>query len=97
MTIIKLKEPGDFPGDSVVKNPPSKAGEAGSISGQGAKIPDATGRAKKKTNQGSNCFLVSRFPGTAQICPVLELPFVPEDDVRSMILINSILLPLDPS
>ena len=35
--------------------------------------------------------------GTAQNCPVLELPFVPEDDVRSMILINSILLPLDPS
>ena len=56
MTIIKLKEPGDFPGDSVVKNPPSKAGEAGSISGQGAKIPDATGRAKKKNKSRIQLF-----------------------------------------
>ena len=37
----------DFPGGSVVKNLPSKSGEAGSISGQGTKIPHAMGRAKK--------------------------------------------------
>ena len=36
--------PGDFPGGPVVKNPPSNAGDAGSIPGQGTKIPYATGQ-----------------------------------------------------
>ena len=31
----------DFPGGPVVKNPPSKAGDTGSIPGQGTKIPHA--------------------------------------------------------
>ena len=31
----------DFPGSSVVKNPPCNAGDVGSISGQGAKTPYA--------------------------------------------------------
>ena len=31
----------DFPGGPVVKNPPSNAGDAGSIPGQGAKIPQS--------------------------------------------------------
>ena len=31
----------DFPGGPVVKTSPSKAGGAGSIPGQGTKIPDA--------------------------------------------------------
>ena len=35
---------GDFPGGPVVKNPPSNAGDAGSISGQGTKIPQAAGQ-----------------------------------------------------
>ena len=34
----------DFPGGPVVKNPPSNAGEAGSIPGQGTKIPHAVGQ-----------------------------------------------------
>ena len=34
---------GDFPGGPVVKNPPCNAGDAGSIPGQGTKIPHATG------------------------------------------------------
>ena len=34
----------DFPGGPVVKNPPYKAGDAGSIPGQGTKIPHATGQ-----------------------------------------------------
>ena len=34
----------DFPGGPVVKNPPSKAGEAGSIPGQGTKIQNAAGQ-----------------------------------------------------
>ena len=32
----------DFPGGPVVKNPPSNAGDAGSIPGRGTKIPHAT-------------------------------------------------------
>ena len=34
----------DFPGGPVVKNPPSKAGDAGLIPVQGTKIPHATGQ-----------------------------------------------------
>ena len=46
----------DFPGDLVVKTSPSNAGGTGSISGQGAKIPHASGpknpniKKKKKSN-----------------------------------------------
>ena len=39
----------DFPGSPVVKTSPSNAGGAGSIPGQGAKIPHATGPKKHKT------------------------------------------------
>ena len=35
---------GDFPGGPVIKNPPSNAGDAGSIPGRGTKIPHATGQ-----------------------------------------------------
>ena len=34
----------DFPGGPVVKNPPSSAGNAGLIPGQGTKIPHAAGQ-----------------------------------------------------
>ena len=34
----------DFPDGSVVKNPPSNAGDAGSILGKGTKIPHAVGQ-----------------------------------------------------
>ena len=34
----------DFPCGPVVKNPPSNAGDAGSIPGQGTKIPHAVGQ-----------------------------------------------------
>ena len=34
----------DFPSGLVVENPPSNAGDAGSIPGQGTKIPHATGQ-----------------------------------------------------
>ena len=39
-----LKNPivGEFPGDPVVKTPPSNAGSEGSIPGWGTKIPHAT-------------------------------------------------------
>ena len=35
---------GDFPGGPVLKNPPSNAGDTGSISGWGTKIPRAVGQ-----------------------------------------------------
>ena len=35
---------GDFPGGPEVKNPPSSAGDMGSIPGRGTKIPHATGQ-----------------------------------------------------
>jgi len=36
----------DFPGGSVVKNPPANAGNMGSIPGSGTKIPHALGATK---------------------------------------------------
>ena len=36
--------PWDSPGGPVVKNPPSNAGDAGSIPGRGTKIPHAAGQ-----------------------------------------------------
>ena len=44
ITISLKMEIRDFPGGPVVKNPPSNAGDAGSIPGRGAKIPHATGQ-----------------------------------------------------
>ena len=39
-TILQLKKKvRDFPGGPVVKNPPYNAGDAGSITGQGTKMP----------------------------------------------------------
>ena len=35
---------GDFPGGPVVQNPPYNAGDAGSIPGQGTKVPHAVGQ-----------------------------------------------------
>ena len=40
----KKRSSGDFPGGPVVKNPPSNAGDAGSIPGRGTKIPHAAGQ-----------------------------------------------------
>ena len=40
----KTHEERDFPGGPVVKNPPSNAGDVGSIPGWGTKIPHAAGQ-----------------------------------------------------
>ena len=45
----KNKHPWDFPGSPVVKTSPSNAGDAGLITGQGAKIPHASGPKNQKT------------------------------------------------
>ena len=42
ITLLKILR--DFPGRPVVKNPPSSAGDARSIPGQGTKIPHAAGQ-----------------------------------------------------
>ena len=39
----------DFPGCPVVKNAPYNAGDAGSIPGQGTKIPHAVGELSQRT------------------------------------------------
>ena len=44
MLLFKKVRWGDFPGGPVVKNPPSNAGDAGSIPGWGTKIPHAAGQ-----------------------------------------------------
>ena len=41
---IRIKVSGDFPGGPVVKNPPSNAGDVGSIPGWGTKIPHDAGQ-----------------------------------------------------
>ena len=46
--IILWKHYRDSPGGLLVKNPPSNAGDAGSIPGQGTKIPHAMGAPKPK-------------------------------------------------
>ena len=38
-----------LPGDPVVKNPPSNAGDVGSIPGRGTKIPHAVGQLSSRT------------------------------------------------
>ena len=43
--ILLLKDPsGDFPGGPEVENPPSNAGDIGSIPGQGTKISHVVGQ-----------------------------------------------------
>ena len=51
----------DFPGGSVVKNPPSNAGDAGSIPGRGTKIPHAAGQLSPHatTTEPAHCKLQS--------------------------------------
>ena len=48
----KTKEinPGDFPGGPVIKNLPSKAGDAGSIPGWGTLIPHAMGQLSRSAS-----------------------------------------------
>ena len=41
---MKKSQSRDFSGAAVVKNPPYKAGDVGSIPGQGTKIPHAAGQ-----------------------------------------------------
>ena len=41
-SLTNLKNKRNFPGGPVVKNPPSNAGDVGSIPGPGTKIPHAT-------------------------------------------------------
>ena len=44
ISLQKHYRPGDFPGGPVVKNPPSNAGDMGSVPGRGTNIPHAAGQ-----------------------------------------------------
>ena len=48
MSLLKINVGRDFPGGPVVKTLPSNAGGVGSIPGQGAKLPHASGTKKPK-------------------------------------------------
>ena len=43
-TLVEISLNGDFPDGLLVKNPPSNAGDMGSIPGWGTKIPHAMGQ-----------------------------------------------------
>ena len=52
----KKQNPREFPGGPVVKNPPSNAGDVGSIPGRGTKIPTCLGATKPEhLNQREAC------------------------------------------
>ena len=52
---IRKGETGDFPGGPVVKNLPSNAGDVGSITGRGTKIPHAAGQQSLRTTTEPMC------------------------------------------
>jgi len=49
LKILEKKESKDFPDSPVVKNPPSNAGDKGSIPGQGTKTPHASEKLSQPT------------------------------------------------
>ena len=52
---LKVPQSRDFPGGPVVKNPPSNAGNVGSIPGWGTKIPHAAGQLSLHTLERASC------------------------------------------
>ena len=52
----------DFPGGPVVKNPPSSAGDMGSIPGRGTKVPHAAGQLSPRitTTEPTRCGVCAR-------------------------------------
>ena len=62
---------GDFPGGPAVKNPPSSAGDAGSIPGWGTKTPHAAGQLSPRaattepTHSGAHAPQLERSPHAA--------------------------------
>ena len=67
----------DFPAGQMVKNLPSNAGDAGSILGQGTKIPHAAGQLSPHTTTTELMCLNerTRMPQTTETtCPGARLP-----------------------
>ena len=52
---LRSRNTGDFPGSPVVRTSPSNAGGAGSIPGQGTKIPHASGPKSQNIKQKQDC------------------------------------------
>ena len=63
--MVKL-DCGYFPGGPVGKNPPSNAGDTGSIPGQGTKIPHSTGQ-KSPCTTTREAHVPQQRPSTAKI------------------------------
>ena len=53
----------DLPGGPVVKNLPPKAGEAGSITSQGTKMPHTAGQLSPPSTTGGACMWQGRAAG----------------------------------
>ena len=59
---IKTREDRDFPGGPVVKTLPSSSGSAGSIPGQGSKIPHASWPKNQNIKQKKYCYKFNKDP-----------------------------------
>ena len=66
--VVKNPHFQDFPGGPVVKNPPSSAGDAGSILGQGTKIPHTEGQLSPRsmTTEPARLNERARMPQTTE-------------------------------
>ena len=68
------KTAGDFPSGPVVKNLPSNAGDAGSIPGQGTKIPHAVGQLSPRTATTEPTHSRARVPQLDSPCATTTEP-----------------------
>ena len=70
----------DFPGGPVSKNPPCNAGDVGSISGLGTKIPHTTEQLSPRVTATEVCVLWSPCVTTAEpVCHNLRANAAPKD------------------
>ena len=59
---IKLSQMRDFPGGPMIQNPPSNAGNVGSIPGQETKMPHAEGQLSPRTPQLGSPRAITKTP-----------------------------------
>ena len=77
----------DFPGGPVVKNPPSNAGDMGSIPGWGTKIPHAVGQLSPRAATTELACLKerARMPQTTEpMCPGARAPQLERENLHTI-------------
>ena len=72
ISIITLN--GDFPGGPVVKNPPSNAGDVGSIPGWGTKMPHAAGQLSPRAATTEPAHSRAHMPQLESLCAITTEP-----------------------